>query len=68
MEILAFYAKNQEQADCFKEQFKEIGLDPIVRIVPDVRMLLPALRTTYNLYEGHKNVSRVISELKRRRA
>ena len=67
MEILTIYVKDQKQTNFFKDLFQEIGQEPIIRIAEENRMLLPAIRTTYNLYEGLKNVSLVIRELKMER-
>jgi len=64
MEILVLYAEDQKQSDFFKEQLREVGQEPIIRIAKENRMLLPAIRTTYNLYEGLKNVNHVIRRLK----
>lgn len=63
MNILSLYVASEGEANSYMSFFRNLGQEPVVRVVAPGIMRLPALRTDSNLYQGAHAVGRVLSDL-----
>jgi len=67
MSVFELYVRTEKEAESYRAHLRTIkeGLekDAVVRITPDTNLRLPAIRTSYNLYEGEVSVAKLLTQI-----